>query len=173
MRLASQTLPPFAVHHSPFRIHHLFWRIPISGSIMPVMVQIDAVYEGKLRCKATHAESGTTLLTDAPKDNEGNGESFSPTDLVATAAGTCMLTTMGIVARRNDIDFTGATVRVRKEMVSSPVRRIAKLTIEINGPASVPEASRLMLEKAAIGCPVTKSLHPDVQTGIIFHWGRQ
>jgi putative redox protein len=136
------------------------------------MVQIDAVYEGKLRCKATHAESGSTLLTDAPRDNEGNGESFSPTDLVATATGTCMLTTMGIVAKRNDIDFIGATVRVRKEMSPAPPRRIAKLTIEITGPATVSEPNRLLLERAAIECPVTKSLHPDVQTGIVFHWGK-
>ena len=137
------------------------------------MVQIDAIYEGKLRCKATHADSGTTLITDAPKDNEGNGESFSPTDLVAVAVGTCMLTTMGIVARKNEIDFTGATVRVRKEMAAAPFRRISKLTVEISGPASVAEPSRLMLEKAAIGCPVSKSLHPDVQMGIVFHWGKQ
>jgi putative redox protein len=137
------------------------------------MVQIDAVYEGKLRCKATHAESGTTLLTDAPKDNQGNGESFSPTDLVATAVGTCMLTTMGIVAKNLDINFAGAKVRVRKEMTSSPPRRIAKLTIEISGPASVAEPHRLLLEKAAIGCPVSKSLHPDVQTGIVFNWALQ
>jgi putative redox protein len=158
---------------SSFIILHLFWRLPTNTGIMPFMVQIDAIYQGKLRCKATHADSGTTLLTDAPKDNEGNGESFSPTDLVATAMGTCMLTTMGIVAKRNDIDFTGATVRVRKEMTSAPVRRIAKLTIEISGPASVAEASRLMLEKAAIGCPVAKCLHPDIQTGIVFQWALQ
>jgi putative redox protein len=137
------------------------------------MVQIDAIYEGKLRCKATHADSGTTLLTDAPKDNQGNGESFSPTDLVATAVGTCMLTTMGIVARSNEIDFTGATVRVRKEMTTAPPRKIAKLTIEISGPASVSEPHRLLLEKAAVNCPVSKSLHPEVQTGIVFHWGKQ
>jgi putative redox protein len=134
-----------AVHHSSFINHHLFWRIrPTKGIISP-MVQIDAIYEGKLRCKATHAESGTTLITDAPKDNEGNGESFSPTDLIATAVGTCMLTTMGIVAKRHDIDFTGAKVRVRKEMAAAPNRRIAKLTIEISGPASVAEANRLLL----------------------------
>jgi putative redox protein len=136
------------------------------------MVQIDAIYQGKLRCKATHAESGTTLLTDAPKDNEGNGESFSPTDLVATAVGTCMLTTMGIVARKHDIDFTGAMVRVRKQMTSAPPRRIAMLTIEITGPDTISEPNRLLLEKAAIGCPVSKSLHPDVQTGIVFHWAK-
>jgi putative redox protein len=137
------------------------------------MVQIDAIYEGKLRCKATHADSGTTLLTDAPKDNMGNGESFSPTDLIATAVGTCMLTTMGIVAQKNEIDFNGASVRVRKEMTSEPPRRIARLTIEIAGPASVSEPNRLLLEKAAISCPVSKSLHPDVQTGIIFNWVKQ
>jgi putative redox protein len=140
---------------------------------MNVMVQIDAIYEGQLRCKVTHAESGTTMLTDAPRDNMGQGASFSPTDLVAVAMGTCMLTTMGIVAMKNQIDFTGATVRVRKEMASEPVRRIAKLTIEIVGPASVSEPHRLLLEKAAIGCPVSKSLHPDVQTGIIFNWAKQ
>lgn len=137
------------------------------------MVQIDAIYEGHLRCKATHADSGTTLLTDAPKDNQGKGESFSPTDLVATAVGTCMLTTMGIVAKNNDIDFTGATVRVRKEMIAAPDRKISKLTVEISGPATVAEDKRLMLEKAAIGCPVSRSLHPDIQTGIVFHWGKQ
>ena len=157
----------------PFIIHHLFWRIPPNTGIMSFMVQIDAVYEGKLRCTATHAESGTTLLTDAPKDNQGNGESFSPTDLVATALGTCMLTTMGIVAKRHEIDLTGAKLRVRKEMVSTPVRRIGKLTIEISGPGSVGEHNRLLLERAAITCPVAKSLHPDVQTGIVFHWGMQ
>ena len=137
------------------------------------MVQIDAIYEGKLRCKATHADSGATFFTDAPRDNMGNGESFSPTDLIATAVGTCMLTTMGIAAQKNEIQFVGATVRVRKEMVSEPVRRIAKLTIEISGPASVSGPHRLLLETAAVGCPVTRSLHPDVQTGIVFHWGKQ
>ena len=76
------------------------------------MVQIDAAYEGNLRCKAVHAESGVTVLTDAPKDNQGKGESFSPTDLVATALGTCMLTTMAIAARKMDVEFGGAAVRV-------------------------------------------------------------
>ncbi len=134
------------------------------------MVQIDATYDGDLRCKATHAESGTTLLTDAPKDNHGKGESFSPTDLVATAVGTCMLTTMAIAAKHHNIDFTHASVRVRKEMTSSPPRRIAKLTIEITGPSSVPESQRLTLERSAIQCPVSQSLHPQVQTGIVFQW---
>jgi putative redox protein len=136
------------------------------------MVQIDAVYEGNLRCKATHAESGTVLLTDAPRDNMGKGESFSPTDLVATAVGTCMLTTMGIVAKKHEIDFSNATVRVLKEMTASPPRRIAKVTVEINGPARISEPDRLLLEKAAVSCPVSKSLHPDVAVGIVFQWTR-
>jgi putative redox protein len=154
-------------------IGHFRWTYRNQPDIISPMVQIDAVYEGDLRCKATHAESGATLSTDAPKDNQGKGESFSPTDLVATALGTCMLTTMGIVAKRHEINFTGAKIRVRKEMVSTPVRRIGKLTIEVSGPASVSEPNRLMLERAAITCPVAQCLHPDVQTGIVFHWGLQ
>jgi putative redox protein len=134
------------------------------------MVQIDAVYLGNLRCKATHAESGTTLLSDAPKDNHGKGESFSPTDLVATAVGTCMLTTMAIAAKKHGIEFPKASVRVRKEMSGSAPRRIAQLTIEIIGPASVTSAHRLTLERAAIECPVSQSLHPSLQTGIVFEW---
>ncbi len=134
------------------------------------MVQIDAVYSGDLRCKATHAESGTTLLTDAPRDNHGKGESFSPTDLVATAVGTCMLTTMAIAAKHHGIEFSKASVRVRKEMTSSPPRRIAKLTIEIIGPATAAPEHRLTLERAAVQCPVSQSLHPSVQTGIVFEW---
>ena len=81
------------------------------------MVEIQIAYQGKLRCSATHVDSGATLLTDAPKDNMGNGESFSPTDLVATPLGTCMLTVMGIAAQRMEIDLSGTTVTVTKEMV--------------------------------------------------------
>jgi putative redox protein len=134
------------------------------------MVQIDAIYNGNLRCMATHAESGTTLITDAPKDNLGKGESFSPTDLLATAVGTCMLTTMAIAATKQGIEFPSATVRVRKEMTSSPPRMVAKLTIEIIGSASVSQPNRLALERSAIECPVSHSLHPSVQTAIVFEW---
>src|SRR5437764_11814466 len=101
------------------------------------MVQIEIEYHGNLRTQATHEPSGSTLLTDAPKDNQGNGEAFSPTDLVATALGTCMLTTMGIAARRLNVDMTGATARVLKEMVATPLRRIGKLTVEIHMPARI------------------------------------
>jgi putative redox protein len=136
------------------------------------MVQIDIAYQGNLRCQAVHAESGATVLTDAPKDNLGNGESFSPTDLVATALGTCMLTIMGIVAKRANIDLARATVRVQKEMASSPVRRIARLTVEIHVPASVPAEVRPHLERAALGCPVFKSVHPDIEIPVVFSWDR-
>ncbi len=135
------------------------------------MVQIDAVYEGKLRCKATHEPSSAMLLTDAPKDNQGNGEAFSPTDLVATALGTCMLTTMGIAAKRLNFDLTGARVRVLKEMVTQPSRRIGKLTVEIHGPGSATADQRRQLEAAAYACPVHRSMHPDVQMPITFVWG--
>jgi putative redox protein len=135
------------------------------------MVQIDAIYEGNLRCKATHEPSSATLLTDAPKDNQGNGEAFSPTDLVATALGTCILTTMGIVAKRLNFDFSGARVRVEKEMVTSPTRRIGKLTVKIHGPASATADQRRQLELAAHACPVHRSMHPDVQMPITITWG--
>src|SRR5690348_3988504 len=98
------------------------------------MVEITATYEGQLHCNAKHGPSGSTLSTDAPKDNMGKGESFSPTDLVATALGTCMLTTMGIVAQRHNLDMTGATVRVEKHMTTSGPRKIARLPVEIRIP---------------------------------------
>src|SRR6185503_15174463 len=103
------------------------------------------VYEGGLHCRLTHGPSGATLPTDAPKDNMGKGEAFSPTDLVATALGTCMLTTMGIVAQRHNIDMSGARVRVTKEMVTQPTRRIGRLGVEIVMPRAVGEEDRQRL----------------------------
>jgi putative redox protein len=135
------------------------------------MVEITATYEGQLRCVATHGPSSAILRTDAPKDNMGRGEAFSPTDLVATALGTCMLTTMGIVAQRNNIAFAGARVRVTKEMVSQPHRRIGTLGVEISVPGEFGEEDRRRLEAAALHCPVHRSLHPDVQMPVTFKWG--
>ncbi|MBI3866475.1 MAG: OsmC family protein [Planctomycetia bacterium] len=137
-------------------------------------VEIDIVYEGQLRCRATHGPSKTQLATDAPVDNHGRGESFSPTDLVATALGTCMTTLMGIVADRNKLDITGTTVHVVKEMIQEPVRRIGTLRVAIHVPAEkgarlTPE-DRKKLEVAALHCPVHKSLHPDIQTPIEFSY---
>ncbi len=136
------------------------------------MVQIDITYQGDLRCQAKHGPSGTTLLTDAPVDNMGKGESFSPTDLVATALGTCMLTTMGIVAQRKNIDIPGSTVSVTKEMVTPPLRRIGRLGVTIHVPHDLSEEDRKRLEHAAHSCPVHKSMHPDVQMPVTFKWGR-
>jgi putative redox protein len=135
------------------------------------MISIQMEYQGDLHCVAVHGPSGTVLNTDAPKDNQGRGESFSPTDLVATALGTCILTTMGILARTLGIDITGATATVEKEMTSAPPRRIERLTVKIHMPHAVSEENQLKLERAAHTCPVEKSLHPDVELPISFVWG--
>src|SRR5450432_648465 len=134
------------------------------------MPQIDATYEGSLHCSATHVPSGAKLTTDAPKDNMGKGESFSPTDLVATALGTCMLTIMGIQAQRMEVDITGAKVVVTKEMATAPIRRIARLSVRFDVPAKLTAEQKKKLENAAYTCPVHKSLHPDVQTVVTFNW---
>lgn len=135
-------------------------------------VEIRAIYEGSLRCVATHGPSGSTLATDAPLDNGGRGADFSPTDLVATALANCVLTTMGLVAQRHGIDLSGATATVVKEMTQQPVRRIASLATEISIPASAVPAGehRTRLEAAARHCPVHASLHPDVDAPLTFHY---
>lgn len=129
-------------------------------------VEINVLYQGDLRCSATHGPSSTQLVTDAPVDNHGKGESFSPTDLVATALGSCILTTMGIVAQRHNLDLAGAQVHVVKEMVQQPVRRIGALPVKVTFPpdkaAKLSAADRTLLENAARHCPVYQSLHPDV-----------
>ncbi|MAG56424.1 MAG: osmotically inducible protein OsmC [Planctomycetes bacterium] len=132
------------------------------------MVQIDITYEGDLHTNARHEPSGAELTTDAPKDNEGLGESFSPTDLLATALGSCMVTIMGIYARRKDLDIRGTTVRVEKRMTMDPVRRIGKLVVRFGMPAGIPEEHRPALARAAAACPVHKSLHPDVERPVEF-----
>ncbi len=136
------------------------------------MVRIDCVYDGDLHCRTTHGPSGNVLATDAPKDNQGRGEAFSPTDLVAAALGTCMLTILGIYARRHDIDLEGATARVEKEMTAVPVRRIGKLKVALNLPAKIAPESRSVLETAALVCPVYKSLHPDIEKEVTFIYYR-
>lgn len=132
------------------------------------MVEIHVVYEGDLHTLATHGPSGSEVETDAPVDNMGRGESFSPTDLVATALGTCMLTTMGIFAQRHDIDMAGSKVRVEKHMTTEAPRRIARIVSEITVPLPEDHPQRGALEKAALGCPVHRSLHPDVEKPVVF-----
>jgi putative redox protein len=135
------------------------------------MVLIQLEYEGDLHCRAVHGPSGTVLSTDAPKDNQGRGESFSPTDLVATALGGCILTIMGIMARTLKIDLAGTTAIVEKEMASTPVRRIQRLAVKIHVPHEISEENRLKLERAAHTCPVHQSLHPEIEKPIEFVWG--
>lgn len=132
------------------------------------MVQIDIVYQGRLRTEATHGPSKTTVVTDAPVDNHGRGESFSPTDLVATALGSCMLTIMGIVAERRGLDLSGTRVVVEKHMVTDPVRRIGRLPVTITLNRDYSAEERKLLEAAALTCPVHKSLHPDIDKPVTF-----
>ncbi len=133
-------------------------------------VEINVIYEGGLHCTATHGPSHRTLNTDAPVDNGGKGEAFSPTDLVATALGTCMATIMGLVAQRNDLNIDGLQVQVIKEMASDPVRRIGSLKTRVVFPSGKPLSAthRAKLEAAANACPVKKSLHPDVNIPVEF-----
>jgi putative redox protein len=135
-----------------------------------VSVRIEVRYEGELHTTATHGPSGAVLETDAPKDNEGRGERFSPTDLLATALGTCMLTVMGILARRKGWDLAGARVGVDKHMVADPVRRIGRLALRFEMPPGLPEEAKKPLERAAHTCPVHQSLHPDVKVETAFVW---
>lgn len=132
------------------------------------MVVITGSYRGDLRCEAVHGPSGTKIVTDAPLDNMGRGESFSPTDLVATALGTCIVTTMAIVATRRGIDFSSATFSVEKHMALDPLRRIGRLPVTIRMSAAISEENRAVLERAAHTCPVHKSLHAQVEAPISF-----
>jgi putative redox protein len=127
-------------------------------------------YLGSLRTKMTHLESETEVFTDAPKDNQGLGSAFSPTDLVASALGSCMISIMGIYGKNNDIDIVGATATVHKIMASNP-RRISKIEIVITMPnKKYDEKEKSALEHAANTCPVAKSLHHDIDQDIQFIW---
>jgi putative redox protein len=132
------------------------------------MVKMIATYTGGLHCKLTHGPSKSTIETDAPVDNKGKGERFSPTDLVGAALSSCILTTMAIVAERDGISLEGATAEVEKEMVSQPTRRIGSLNVTVQLPTAIPGEAREKLERAAHHCPVHKSLHPDVKAPITF-----
>ena len=128
------------------------------------------IYKGALRTEATHIRSGNTIITDAPTDNKGKGEAFSPTDLVATALASCMLTIMGIKANEMNINIEGASAEVKKIMATGP-RRIAQVIIVINIPISADEKTKNILEKAALTCPVDKSLSDSMIRGVKFIWG--
>jgi len=133
-------------------------------------VEISVVYQGQLRCEATHGPSSCTLITDAPVDNHGKGESFSPTDLLATGLGACILTILGIVADRHGLDLAGTKVTVEKHMVADPVRRIGALPVTVHMGSAVDEKMQTLLVNAANTCPVHQSLHPDIDRPITFLW---
>jgi putative redox protein len=132
------------------------------------MVKMSVVYQGQLHCELTHGPSGSKLETDAPKDNQGKGERFSPTDLVGAALASCILTTLAIVAERDGVILQGATAEVGKEMIKEPTRRIGALPVTVTLPASIPSEYRQKLEHAAHACPVHKSLHPEIKLPIEF-----
>lgn len=134
------------------------------------MVEINIEFTGNLSTKLTHGPSGTVLTTDAPKDNQGEGKSFSPTDLTASSLIACMLTIMAIYAKRTGIDLTGVKGKVVKDMTAAPPRRIAKLSVNFEMPKRLPEAERKALETAALTCPVHKSLHPEVEIPVRFDY---
>ena len=129
------------------------------------MVKMTAVYTGHKHCQANHEPSGSVIETDAPKDNQGRGEKFSPTDLVATALGTCILTTIAIFAEKDGVSVTGARMTVEKEMTPPP-RRIASLKVIVEMPSSIPVDYREKIRGYAENCPVKKSLHPDVSAPV-------
>jgi putative redox protein len=131
-------------------------------------------YEGNLRCKAVHLQSGSPIETDAPTDNKGKGERFSPTDLVCTALGTCMVTTMAIRVADKGIELKGTTVEVKKHMLANP-RRIGRIDVVVTYPAGLPlsDNDKVFLKEIGDNCPVMKSIHPDIEVNVEYRDGRQ
>ena len=129
------------------------------------------VYVGNLRTKDTHLKSGTVIETDAPVDNNGKGEKFSPTDLVANALGACMMTMMGIAARDKNLLLENTQISIEKIMAANP-RRISEVKVIIDFPKDHPigESDRAYLERVALNCPVAKSIHPDIKQSVTFNW---
>jgi putative redox protein len=126
------------------------------------MVQQNITYLGELRCEAIHGPSSVHLITDAPTDNHGKGESFSPTDLVVTALATCIITTSGMVAQREKIKLEGTKIYAEKHMSTDSLRRIVKVVLRFDMPIGIPSNFRSKLKTIAATCPVKQSLHPDV-----------
>ncbi len=129
------------------------------------------IYNGELRTTCEHIRSGNTFMTDAPIDNKGLGQAFSPTDIVATGLGSCMITVMGIKASDMGIDLKNSTIEITKHMVSGP-RRISKIEVRLSLPKDVSDKHRSILENTANTCPVYLSLHPDIEKAVSFCWER-
>lgn len=127
------------------------------------------IYQGNLRTESEHLQSGSKMITDAPVDNHGKGEAFSPTDTVANAAATCMLTVMGIKAENLQIDMKGTTAEVTKTMASDP-RRISRIEVKVRFPDNYGEKNNKILENTARNCPVIQSLNPNIELDLSFHF---
>lgn len=136
------------------------------------MTRIDMTYLGNLRTRCVHSDNKQEIITDAPKDNQGIGEMFSPTDLLAASLGSCVLTLMGIAANRLKVNLTGLRLTIEKEMAQMPSRRIGRLIMHIYCPQTFDAATTEKLETAGIHCPVHQSLHPDTKQEFFFHWGQ-
>jgi putative redox protein len=134
------------------------------------MVEMTLVYEGGLHSRALHGPSGAEIETDAPVDNQGKGEAFSPTDLLSASLASCMLTTMAIVGEREGWPLTGARARVEKHMELEPRRRVGRIVIELELPEGLPAAARERLEEVARGCPVAASIHPETKVELTIRW---
>lgn len=132
------------------------------------MVTFTITYDGSLRCSAIHGPSGTRIATDAPKDNHGRGEAFSPTDLTATSLATCMITTMAIQTRKDGVALEGIRAEVEKHMTTTPPRRLAQVVVRLYMPTGIPVSAREKLQKIAHVCPVALSLHPEVVQDVSF-----
>lgn len=130
------------------------------------------IYLGDLRTSATHLQSGEQIITDAPLDNNGRGEAFSPTDLAATSLGSCAMTIVGIVARRDEVDLSGSEISITKIMSAEPPRRIAKVEVafKMKTPTEISDELKAKYERAAHTCPVALSLHPDIEQVFSFEW---
>ena len=128
------------------------------------------IYKGNLRCEAVHQQSGSQIETDAPTDNRGKGERFSPTDMLCVSLATCILTTMGIKAADLDVNIDNAQAEVTKYMAADP-RRVAKIDVHISLPGNGSDKNKTILERTGNQCPVARSLHPDVELNITYRWG--
>lgn len=129
------------------------------------------IYKGELRTQATHNQSGTVIETDAPTDNRGKGERFSPTDLLCVSLGTCIITTMGIKAADMGIDLTGTILQVQKHMLGDP-RRVGKIDVQLqfSSTLKLEEKDKIILQRTGDHCPVMKSIHPDIQAQVLYEW---
>lgn len=129
------------------------------------------IYKGDLRCECTHIQSGTVIETDAPTDNRGKGERFSPTDSLCVALATCIVTTMALKANEMNINLAGTAIDVTKHMLSDP-RRIGKIDVILRFPVilNLDEKNKIILKRVGDNCPVAKSLHPDMMVNIEYHW---